>query len=165
MAMHFHDLPVSVLALLCLQMHHTIASSVDFPSLGDLFSSFFSPQIETRDDIAYNQNPNGSFFIWLTQDESSGEPSSSAFLSSCPRFNFFVDIDPTHYVNKSFASDNSLAYVQDGMMFMKGDNTTWLTDGEFRNSVRISNISQYNTGLFILDINHAPWGCAIWRAW
>ncbi|THV01837.1 hypothetical protein K435DRAFT_654609, partial [Dendrothele bispora CBS 962.96] len=23
----------------------------------------------------------------------------------------------------------------------------------------------YNTGLFILDINRAPWGCAIWPAW
>ncbi|THU83212.1 hypothetical protein K435DRAFT_571976, partial [Dendrothele bispora CBS 962.96] len=23
----------------------------------------------------------------------------------------------------------------------------------------------YNTGLFILDINRAPWGCAIWPAY
>ncbi|THV01811.1 hypothetical protein K435DRAFT_925111, partial [Dendrothele bispora CBS 962.96] len=23
----------------------------------------------------------------------------------------------------------------------------------------------YNAGLVILDINRAPWGCAIWRAW
>ncbi|THU79504.1 hypothetical protein K435DRAFT_875406 [Dendrothele bispora CBS 962.96] len=107
MIMHFHDLPVSVLALLFLQMHHTIASSVAFPSLGDLFTSSFSPKIEIRDDTAYDQNPNGSFFIWLPQDEYSGDT--------------FFD-------------------------------------------VRISSISQYNTGLFILDINRAPWGCVIWTA-
>ncbi|THU98358.1 hypothetical protein K435DRAFT_661045 [Dendrothele bispora CBS 962.96] len=157
--MHFHDLPFSVLALLFLQTHHTIAASVDFPSLDDLFSaSSFSPQIKARDDTAYDQNPNGSFFVWLPQDEYSGD----TFFD---RFNFFADIDPTHYVNKSFALDNGLAYVQDGTVFMKGDDTTWLADGEFRNSVRISSISQYNTGLFILDINRAPWGCAIWPAW
>ncbi|THU98354.1 hypothetical protein K435DRAFT_856699 [Dendrothele bispora CBS 962.96] len=68
------------------------------------------------------------------------------------------------YVNKSFAL-NGLAYVQDGLVFMKGDDTTWLANGEFRSSVRISSISQYNTGLLILDINRAPWGCAIWPAW
>jgi hypothetical protein len=32
-------------------------------------------------------------------------------------------------------------------------------------SVRISSKKQYNTGLFILDINRAPWGCAVWPAW
>ncbi len=26
-------------------------------------------------------------------------------------------------------------------------------------SVRISSYAQYNTGLFILDLNQAPWGC------
>ncbi|THV01840.1 hypothetical protein K435DRAFT_793049 [Dendrothele bispora CBS 962.96] len=70
-----------------------------------------------------------------------------------------------NYVNKSFASDNGIAYVQDGKVLMKGDVTTWLADGELRNSIRISSISQCNTRLFMLDINHAPWGCAIWPAW
>ncbi|THV01843.1 hypothetical protein K435DRAFT_793052 [Dendrothele bispora CBS 962.96] len=60
-------------------------------------------------------------------------------------------IDPTHgTVNKSFALENGLAYFQDETVLMKGDDTT--------------SISQYNTGLFILDINCAPWGCAIWPA-
>ncbi|THU77054.1 hypothetical protein K435DRAFT_824424 [Dendrothele bispora CBS 962.96] len=109
----------------------------------------------------YVQNPNGSFFVWLPQDVYS-RISSSAFLSSCFRFNFFADVDPTHYVIKSFALDNGLAHIQDGTVFMKGDDTTWLADGEFRNSVPISSISQYN---FVHDINCVPWGCVICPAW
>lgn len=30
---------------------------------------------------------------------------------------------------------------------------------ETPNSVRVSSYAQYNTGLFILDTNRAPWGC------
>ncbi|KAI0735188.1 concanavalin A-like lectin/glucanase domain-containing protein [Earliella scabrosa] len=48
---------------------------------------------------------------------------------------------------------------------MKGDDYTWLEDGVYRNSVRISSRKQYNTGLFILDLDHIPWGCAVWPAW
>jgi len=29
----------------------------------------------------------------------------------------------------------------------------------FRDSIRIESIATYNTGLFILDLNQAPWGC------
>ena len=32
-------------------------------------------------------------------------------------------------------------------------------------SVRISSRTQYNTGLFILDLDRAPWGCGVWPAW
>ncbi|KIM84419.1 glycoside hydrolase family 16 protein, partial [Piloderma croceum F 1598] len=31
-------------------------------------------------------------------------------------------------------------------------------------SVRITSNTSYNTGLFILDLNHAPWGCGVWPA-
>ncbi|THV01836.1 hypothetical protein K435DRAFT_836741 [Dendrothele bispora CBS 962.96] len=48
MIMHFHDLPVSVLALLFVQMYHTIASSVDFPSIGDLVLFFFTTNRDKR---------------------------------------------------------------------------------------------------------------------
>jgi len=47
---------------------------------------------------------------------------------------------------------------------MKGDDTTWLAAGQLRPSVRITSTTQYNTGLFILDLNHAPWGCGVWPA-
>ncbi|THU98359.1 hypothetical protein K435DRAFT_795743 [Dendrothele bispora CBS 962.96] len=133
----FHDLPFSVLALLLLQTYHVVAASIDYPSFGDfLSSSSSSPQFKTRDDPAHDRNPNGSFFIWLPEDEYSEDT--------------FLD-----YVNKLFALDNGLAYVQDAAVFMKGDDTT---------CVRISIISQYNIRPFILDINHAPWGCVIWPA-
>ncbi|THU89349.1 hypothetical protein K435DRAFT_969168 [Dendrothele bispora CBS 962.96] len=177
MIMHFRP-SISVLALLFLQMHHTIASSFDFPSLGNLFSSSFSPQIETRDDTTYYQNPNGQFFVWLPQDEYSGdiffECVSLFLLVGSP----VVTWDETlTFINKNqpvqlfrryrsyTTSTTGFAYIQDGTVFMKGDDTTWLADGEFRNSIRISSISQHNTSLFILDINRAPWGCAIWPAW
>lgn len=32
-------------------------------------------------------------------------------------------------------------------------------------SVRISSQKRYDGGLFILDTNHAPWGCGVWPAW
>ncbi|KAJ7786062.1 hypothetical protein B0H16DRAFT_16358 [Mycena metata] len=47
---------------------------------------------------------------------------------------------------------------------MKGDDTTWLPEGQNRSSVRITSNPQYNTGLFILDLNRAPWGCGVWPA-
>ncbi|KAF9270240.1 glycoside hydrolase family 16 protein [Marasmius fiardii PR-910] len=110
----------------------------------------------------YDQNPNGSVFVWLPEDEYSGQKFFDAFA-------FFTGDDPTHgrvdYIDANYAFQNGLAYVQDdGVVIMKGDNTSWLQDGEYRKSVRISSYKQYNTGLFILDINKAPWGCAVWPA-
>ncbi|KAJ6511907.1 glycoside hydrolase family 16 protein [Mycena vitilis] len=100
-------------------------------------------------------NPNGSTFLWLPEDEYSGKT-------------FFDDVFLIlfgSYVNKTYAFENGLAYVNDdGTVGMKGDNTTWLPEGTNRSSVRISSNAQYNTGLFILDLNRAPWGCGVWPA-
>ncbi|THU88990.1 hypothetical protein K435DRAFT_803102 [Dendrothele bispora CBS 962.96] len=158
---HFHDLPLfSILALLLLQTRHVVAASIDYPSFGDLFSSSSpSPQFKTRDDPAHDQNPSGSFFFWLPEDEYSEDtfldkmsPGLILSLQSFPpKIHSNFELNPLFggiriYVNKSFALDNSLTYVQDESVFMKGNDTTLLADGEFRNSVRISSISQYNTG-------------------
>ncbi|THU89320.1 hypothetical protein K435DRAFT_802822 [Dendrothele bispora CBS 962.96] len=35
--------------------------------------------------------------------------------------------------NLTHGTTNGFAYIQDGTVFMKGDDTTWLADGEFRN--------------------------------
>jgi len=107
-------------------------------------------------------NPNGTTFLWLPEDEYSG----STFFDN---FTFYTGPDPTHgtvnFLNASDAFAASLAYVQDdGIVIMKGDNTTTLANGVNRNSVRVSSNKQYNTGLFILDINQAPWGCGVWPA-
>lgn len=83
------------------------------------------------------------------------------------------------YTTKADALATSLAFVTpDGKVIMQGDNTTWLSEGVSRRryasipplsswtscggrsgSVRISSIAQYNGGLFILDLDKAPWGC------
>ncbi|KAJ7783817.1 glycoside hydrolase family 16 protein, partial [Mycena maculata] len=107
-------------------------------------------------------NPNGSTFLWLPQDEYSGQ----TFFDG---FTFYNESDPTHgtvtYVNQTYAFDNGLAFVEEnGTVVMKGDDTTFLEEGQNRSSVRISSIATYNTGLFILDLNRAPWGCGVWPA-
>lgn len=84
------------------------------------------------------------------------------------------------YTTRDDAFASGLAYVRDdGTVIMQGDNTTWLDKGVPRkrsalamillwkpltsrykhSSVRISSQAQYNGGLFILDLNKAPWGC------
>jgi hypothetical protein len=82
------------------------------------------------------------------------------------------------YVTQEVAFSQGLAYVnENNQVIMKGDNTTWLNEGEYRDrhviflflqrergtdpfvSVRITSTALYTTGLFILDLNKAPWGC------
>ncbi|KAE9411131.1 hypothetical protein BT96DRAFT_969316 [Gymnopus androsaceus JB14] len=130
------------------------------PSLNPFWSSSSNPTLDAR---SYSPgslavNPNGTTFLWLPEDEYSG----TILL-------FTLVADPTHgtvnFLNASDAFAASLAYVQDdGIVIMKGDNTTTLANGVNRNSVRVSSNKQYNTGLFILDINQAPWGCGVWPA-
>jgi hypothetical protein len=110
----------------------------------------------------FDRNKNGTFFLWTIQDTYAGK----TFFD---RFGFYDREDPTHgtvnYQNASAAFKKGLAYVlPDGKVVMKGDNTTYLASGQYRDSVRISSYAQYNFGLFILDIDRAPWGCGVWPA-
>ncbi|KAF7339449.1 Glycoside hydrolase family 16 protein [Mycena sanguinolenta] len=147
--MHLHE-------LFCLLF--AIAPTLAFPNKGNFGWGSLSqlwPQNSNLHDLATNAN--GSDFLWLPQDEYSGKTFFDGFI-------FYNESDPTHgtvtYVNQTYAFDNKLAYVDDnGTVIMKGDDTTWLPEGENRSSVRVSSIAQYNTGLFILDVNRAPWGC------
>ncbi|KAM5536168.1 hypothetical protein V8D89_010067, partial [Ganoderma adspersum] len=87
---------------------------------------------------------NGSSFIWTLQDTYEGK----TFFDT---FDFFTGEDPTHgmvnYTDRATALANNLVYVtEDGKVIMKGDNTTSLASGVYRNSVRISSQKQYNTG-------------------
>ncbi|KAH0838326.1 ribosomal L15-domain-containing protein [Lanmaoa asiatica] len=67
------------------------------------------------------------------------------------------------FVNQQTAFADGLAYVtSDNKVIMKGDNTTWLAEGVNRSSVRISSQAMYDTGLFVLDLDMAPWGCGSW---
>lgn len=84
-------------------------------------------------------------------------------------FDFYTGADPTNgmvtFVDEQTAFSTGLAYVTgDNKVIMRGDNTTTLPLGSYRNSVRISSQATYNTGLFILDLDMAPWGCGVWPA-
>ncbi|KAI0033145.1 glycoside hydrolase family 16 protein, partial [Vararia minispora EC-137] len=104
----------------------------------------------------------GTSFIWVLQDTYD----HTNFFDS---FVYYTGGDPTHgtvnYVDNATAAANNLSYISDrNTVIMKGDDTTWLPLGQNRMSVRVSSKVTYNTGLFILDANHAPWGCAVWPA-
>ncbi|KAI9445170.1 glycoside hydrolase family 16 protein [Lactarius indigo] len=109
-----------------------------------------------------NTTSDSGSFVWIIQDTYD----ASNFFES---FNFFTGNDPTHgtvtYVDNATAFAHNLSYISwDGKVIMKGDDTNTLQSGQYRESVRVSSNKIYNTGLFILDINRAPWGCGVWPA-
>ncbi|CAA7268897.1 unnamed protein product [Cyclocybe aegerita] len=117
-------------------------------------------ELEKRDGTNYN--PDGTPFLWLPEDEYSGKN----FFDD---FDFFIWDDPTggmvNYINRTTAFEKNLAYVtDDNKVVMRTDNTSTLERGQHRNSVRINTKKTYTTGLFILDLDKAPYGCAIWPA-
>lgn len=113
-------------------------------------------------NITSNVTSGSEKFIWIIEDTYN----TSNFFQS---FSFFTGADPTHgtvdYVDNTTAFANNLSYISwDGKVIMKGDDTTTLQAGQNRESVRVSSNKLYNTGLFVLDINRAPWGCGVWPA-
>jgi len=113
-------------------------------------------------NITSNITSGSEKFIWIIEDTYN----ASNFFQS---FSFFTGSDPTHgtvnYVDNTTAFSNNLSYISwDGKVIMKGDDTSTLKAGQNRESVRVSSNKIYNTGLFILDINRAPWGCGVWPA-
>ncbi|KAJ3510435.1 hypothetical protein NLJ89_g4674 [Agrocybe chaxingu] len=117
-------------------------------------------ELEKRDGTNYN--PDGTPFLWLPEDEYSGK-------NFFDNFDFFSWRDPTegmvNYVNRTTAFARNLAYVtDDDKVVMRTDNTSTLERGIYRDSVRINTKKTYTTGLFILDLDKAPYGCAIWPA-
>ncbi|KAF8916325.1 glycoside hydrolase family 16 protein [Mucidula mucida] len=84
-------------------------------------------------------------------------------------WDFYSDADPTNglvnYQTKEDAISKGLAFVQDdGTTVLQVDNTTYLSSGQSRDSVRISSKKQYNGGLFIASFWSMPHGCATWPA-
>lgn len=119
---------------------------------------------DTNSSVSNNKTSNttSASFVWIIEDTYD----ASNFFES---FNFFTGDDPTHgtvtYVDNATAFAQNLSYISwDGKVIMKGDDTSTLQAGQNRNSVRVSSNKIYNTGLFILDINRAPWGCGVWPA-
>ncbi|KIY48188.1 hypothetical protein FISHEDRAFT_8371, partial [Fistulina hepatica ATCC 64428] len=85
-------------------------------------------------------------------------------------FDFYSSTDPTHgyvdYQTKEDAMSLGLAYsTSSGAAVIKLDNTTTLSSGAYRNSVRISSSKTWNSGLFVADLSEMPWGCSLWPAY
>ncbi|KAF8315336.1 hypothetical protein DL93DRAFT_2057199 [Clavulina sp. PMI_390] len=83
-------------------------------------------------------------------------------------WNFYSSSDPTHgtvdYLSQSAAESAKLAYVSNGVAYMKVDSTSNLGYGQGRKSVRIASQKRFDGGLFIADILHMPTGLATWPA-
>jgi hypothetical protein len=83
------------------------------------------------------------------------------------QFNYFTEEDPTDghvvYVGETAARDLNLTYATDESAILRVDSFTPKAIAG-RNSVRIESKRSYDTGLFVFDIIHTPYGCATWPA-
>lgn len=86
------------------------------------------------------------------------------FLS---RFDYFSGKDPTdgfvQYVDRDRASALNLTYATDTSVVLRVDTSS---DDSIngRHSVRLESKSNYDSGLFVFDILHTPYGCGTWPA-
>ncbi|OCB92119.1 hypothetical protein A7U60_g536 [Sanghuangporus baumii] len=143
----------------------------------------FAGQALQRRQQSNSTNSTSETDVWILADEYSGH----TFFDD---WKFFTGADPTNglveyvllqlnsmrtnefdefitssYVDQDTAFSEGLAYVDDNnTVIMKGDNTSWVNIGDTRKSVRIESNKYWNGGLFLLDLNRAPWGCAVWPA-
>ncbi|KAI0194645.1 concanavalin A-like lectin/glucanase domain-containing protein [Astrocystis sublimbata] len=87
-------------------------------------------------------------------------------------FDYFTGYDPAqgfvHYVPKEQAMQLNLTYASESTAILRVDTTVGpgsepdASTGRF--SVRVSSKRQYNSGLFIFDVKHTPYGCGTWPA-
>jgi hypothetical protein len=82
-------------------------------------------------------------------------------------FNFDTENDPTHgyvnYVDQSTAQ--SKGYIKNDTTVYIGCDHTSVSSGRGRDSVRITSKKAWNSGLFIIDLSHMPFGCGTWPAY
>ncbi|KAI4848306.1 hypothetical protein E4T44_04013, partial [Aureobasidium sp. EXF-8845] len=77
--------------------------------------------------------------------------------------------DPTYghvqYVNGSVATTNGYTTADNNSVTISVDTTNkWPSGGPGRPAVRLISDNTYTHGLFILDLNHMPYGCGTWPA-
>ncbi len=68
-----------------------------------------------------------------------------------------------HYVDGPGSTQLNLTYAIDTSAILRVD-TSEVDAGTGRKSARIESKTQYNSGLFIFDILHTPYGCGTWPA-
>ena len=85
-------------------------------------------------------------------------------------WNFFHDADPTHGSVKYVSKQTAIAkkYIDPSgnpsdPVFIRIENTT-KTANVGRESVRLESKKLYNSGLFMLYLEHMPTGCGTWPA-
>ncbi|KAG2026384.1 hypothetical protein GB937_001894 [Aspergillus fischeri] len=83
------------------------------------------------------------------------------------KFNYFSDKDPTNgfvqYVDRITAGKLNLTYATESSVILRVD-TSKESPSNGRRSVRLESKKSYDTGLFIFDIVHTPYGCGTWPA-
>ncbi|KAF9891438.1 hypothetical protein FE257_003904 [Aspergillus nanangensis] len=83
------------------------------------------------------------------------------------RFNYFSGEDPTdgfvHYVDQAAAQTLNLTNATESSVILRVD-TSNQKASTGRQSVRLESKTTYDTGLFIFDILHTPYGCGTWPA-
>ncbi|KAF8581538.1 glycoside hydrolase family 16 protein [Ramaria rubella] len=85
------------------------------------------------------------------------------------QWDFFTSADPTHgnveYVSQQEATSLGLTSVgSDNVTFIAVDDNSIVPVGGNRKSVRITSQKSYSGGLFVMDANAMPTGCATWPA-
>ncbi|KEQ82244.1 hypothetical protein M438DRAFT_376260 [Aureobasidium pullulans EXF-150] len=104
---------------------------------------------------------------------------SSALAQSIPGASYFTgggvpgsgayqlvdDYQPSVYVNETVANRNGYTTTDDDSITISVDTTNkWPRGGPGRPAVRLISDNTYTHGLFILDLNHMPFGCGTWPA-
>lgn len=85
-------------------------------------------------------------------------------------FEFFTREDPTNghvnYVDGDQARREGLAYTDDrGNMILRVDNSSWLSPGARRNSVRVTSLQPMTIGsVLVFDFEKLPFGASVWPA-
>lgn len=107
-----------------------------------------------------NRYPNYSPLSYALKDTYSG----TSFFDN---FDYFTGYDPAqgfvHYVDGPGSLAQNLTYASTTSAVLRVQNTD--TDSSTgRLSVRIESKNTYDTGLFVFDVLHSPYGCSTWPA-
>lgn len=113
-----------------------------------------------------------AFYVSLTTGSASAQPYSLSMNISGPHFfdhfDFFSSSDPTHgfvnYTTRKQAFDLGLVKASDQGVYIGSD--FWsVANNSGRASVRLESFKKFNSGLFIINLDHMPQGCGTWPAW
>lgn len=89
-------------------------------------------------------------------------------FSECnlPRNRLIQHLTASRYVNDTIADRNGYVVTEDDSVSIYVDTTNkWPRGGPGRPAVRLISDNTYTHGLFILDLNHMPYGCGTWPAY